>query len=117
MVSKFSGNGEPIAETYTVDHSAFGAVLDESSPSSGDRMMGFTGGTPLRRCTWPCIGSRTRKQGPGVARSRWGLLEVRTTCSVTLRDHAATRPSPERFEVRRSFLSFLSAINTWRSIP
>ena len=26
-----------------VDYSAFGTVLDESSPSSGDRMMGFAG--------------------------------------------------------------------------
>jgi hypothetical protein len=26
-----------------IDYSAFGTVLDESSPSNGDRMMGFAG--------------------------------------------------------------------------
>ena len=43
MVSRFSGNGEPVTETYIVDYSAFGAVLEESSPSGGGRMRGFAG--------------------------------------------------------------------------
>ena len=43
MLSRFSGNGEPITETYIVDYGVFGAVLDELSPSSSDGMMGSAG--------------------------------------------------------------------------
>ena len=43
MLSRFGGNGEPITETYIGDYSAFGAVLEESSPWDGGRVTGFAG--------------------------------------------------------------------------
>ena len=49
-----------------VDFSAFGTVLDESSPSSGDRMMGFAG---LERDTVTGLNLAVfREQNPGTGR-------------------------------------------------
>jgi RHS repeat-associated protein len=49
-----------------VDYSAFGTVLDESSPSSGDRMMGFAG---MERDTVTGLNlAVNRVQNPGTGR-------------------------------------------------
>jgi RHS repeat-associated protein len=43
MVSIFGENDELITEIHIVDYSAFGAVLDESSPARNDGTIGFAG--------------------------------------------------------------------------
>ena len=58
-----------------VDYSAFGTVLDESSPSNGDRMMGFAG---MERDTVTGLNLAVERvedpgTGGGRARIRWGF--------------------------------------------
>ena len=49
-----------------VDYSAFGTVLDESSPTNGDRMMGFAG---MERDTVTAMSLATRRaQDPSTGR-------------------------------------------------
>ena len=72
-----------------VDYSAFGTVLDESSPTSGDRMMGFAGMerdsvTGLNLAVeWVEI----RGPGGGIARIRLDSWLLMTICTGTLQTH------------------------------
>ena len=69
-----------------VDYSAFGSVLDESSPGNGDRMTGFAG---LKRDTVTGLNlavfrARIPGRGGGLARTRWDSRRGTRTCTGTL---------------------------------
>ncbi len=74
-----------------VDFSAFGTVLDESSPTSGDRMMGFAG---LERDTVTGLNFAVfREENPGTG--RWDSQDP-LGFSPGTRTHLGTSEMPPR---------------------
>ena len=106
-----------------VDFSAFGTVLGETSPTTGDR---FTGFAMLERDTvtglnLAVFAKRTQGRGGGIARIRWGYLQViskRIAIAGTIQWAARIRKDSSRSRTKKSRTPICSrrGSNTLRTI-